>query len=645
MILYHGTQNRELKELRTDFKSGRKGDTAKIYLTDNYEVAFLYATNTLRFYSYDKDNDILWFREVAPDSFKKMYKGHGCYIFKTEIDNPEPVDNHPIGKHIYSYDKNIKLDKKDREYISDCYEKLLQLEKDGKIKLYRWEDRSEEDKEKDKEKFIKQFLPYMKETKEKYPLDYKMLTSFYSELAVDDNNESEDKKIKVAIVGAGASGLMLGGLLTQKGFDVAIFDHNEKAGKKLYISGKGRCNLTNLCSPDEFLKNVVNGEKFVRSAIYNFTSADAVQFFEELGLKTKVERGNRVFPQSDKSSDVIKVLKEKHCKDVKFQFDNRVLSIEKINVEENYGKDNVEKKDSNRKNKIIENNVVENNIEENNIEADDIEKDKFEESKNIFVLTTEKGKQSFDAVVIATGGKSYISTGSDGSGFKFAKSFGHSIVPLVPALCPIKLKNNFIKVLQGVSLKNVTLKTVTNGKKAEYFGEMMFTDIGITGPIVLTASSKINRADDVKLALDFKPALTENQLDTRLLRDFDENKNKEIKTIFRGLLPKVVAEVFAMVVGIDENRKVNSITKEERRKIIEFLKNFPLEFGGLYNLDAGIVTSGGVSLKEVNPKTFESKLVAGLYFIGEVLDVDALTGGFNLQLCWAEAVSCARNFV
>ncbi len=191
MILFHGTQNGELKELRTNFKSGRKGDTAKIYLTDSYEVAFLYAASTLRSYSYDKDNDILWFREVAPDSFKKMYKGHGCYIFKIEINNPEPVDKHPIDKHIYSYDKNIKL--KDKECISDCYEKLLQLEKDGKIKLYRWEDRSEEDKEKDKEKFIKQFLPYMKEYKEKYPQDYEILTSFYSELAVDDKDESEGK--------------------------------------------------------------------------------------------------------------------------------------------------------------------------------------------------------------------------------------------------------------------------------------------------------------------------------------------------------------------------------------------------------------------------------------------------------------------
>ncbi len=400
--------------------------------------------------------------------------------------------------------------------------------------------------------------------------------------------------MRVAVVGAGAAGLMVSGFLANSGHDVFVFDKNEKVGKKLYISGKGRCNLTNLCPPDEFLKNVVRGEKFVKSAIYNFTSQDAVDFFENLGLETKVERGNRVFPKSDKSSDVIKVLKEKHCKNVKFCFNTKIDSISKT-----------------------------------------------EES---FILHFDGKSELFDRVIVATGGKSYRSTGSDGDGFKFAKMFGHKIVECVPALCPIKLKDKFVKALQGVSLKNVTLKCKYGDKKKELFGEMLFTDEGISGPIVLSLSSFINREKDVALALDFKPALDEKQLDLRLLRDFEENKNSEIKTVFRGLLPKAVAEVFEKVVGLDGAQKVNTITKTQRNDIIKFLKNFPLEYGGLYDLDAGIVTSGGVDLKEIDPKTFESKLQKGLYFVGEVLDVDALTGGFNLQLAWAESFMCAKNF-
>lgn len=398
--------------------------------------------------------------------------------------------------------------------------------------------------------------------------------------------------MKVAVIGAGASGLFVAGLLSKQGEDVTVFEKNEKAGKKLYISGKGRCNLTNLCSVEDFLSNVVRGEKFLRGALSNFTSQDCVDFFESLGLRTKVERGNRVFPQSDKSSDVIKVL-QKHCSDVKFEFDFDCKSIEKVG-------------------------------------------DKF--------VVIGNDKREFDRVIIATGGKSYSSTGSTGAGYSFAKKFGHTIVPVVPALCPIKLRDGFVRALQGVSLKNVDLKAIADGKKFSFFGEMLFTDAGISGPIVLSMSSFINRAKDVKMSLDFKPALSESQLDARLIRDFDENRNAEIKTIFRGLLPKSVAEVFAKEVGIDENRKVNSVTKEERAKIVKFLKDFPLEFDGLYPLDTGIVTSGGVDLKEVNPKTFESKLVSGLYFLGEVLDIDALTGGFNLQICWATAYYCAKNW-
>lgn len=270
--------------------------------------------------------------------------------------------------------------------------------------------------------------------------------------------------------------------------------------------------------------------------------------------------------------------------------------------------------------------------------------EKIEKDEKGFVLLYKNGQNFFEKVIVATGGKSYSATGSVGAGCDFARAFGHKIQPFVPALCPIKLKNDFVKNLQGVSLKNVQLDVVADGKRQSYFGEMMFTDCGITGPTVLTASSYINRAQKVLLSLDFKPALTEQQLNARLLRDFEEFKNKELKSVFRGLLPKAVAEVFAKVVGLKEDKKVNSVTKEERAKLTQFLKNFPLSFDGLYDIDAAIVTSGGVDTNEINPKTFESKLQKGIYFIGEVLDVDALTGGFNLQCCWSQAVSCARNF-
>ncbi len=399
---------------------------------------------------------------------------------------------------------------------------------------------------------------------------------------------------KIAVIGGGASGLFVGGLLCQKGFDVTIFDKNEKVGKKLFITGKGRCNLTNLCPVDDFLKNVVRGEKFLRSALYGFSSEDCVAFFEGLGLKTKVERGNRVFPLSDKSSDVIRVLERGHCQGVEFSLCNAVSKV-----------------------------------------------DKTEDDK--FVVSAEDGKHEFDKVIVATGGKSYSSTGSDGDGYKIARSFSHTIEEIKPSLCPIVVKDWFIKNLQGVSLRNVQLNAVADGKRLGQFGEMLFTDKGISGPIVLTMSCLINRAKNVELAIDFKPALGEKQLDQRLLRDFEENKNKDLKTVLKGLLQKSVAEVFAKAIGLDENKKIHDVTKEERQRILLGLKNFKLKYGGLYDLDAGIVTSGGVSLSEVNPKTFESKIVSGLYFLGEVLDVDAFTGGFNLQIAWATAYACAKG--
>ena len=397
--------------------------------------------------------------------------------------------------------------------------------------------------------------------------------------------------MKIVVVGAGAAGLFVSGFLAQNSFDVTVFDGNEKVGKKLFITGKGRCNFTNLCKVEDFLPNIVRGQKFLKGALYNFDSFDCVEFFEKLGLKYKVERGNRVFPESDKSSDVIKVLREVHCKKVKFCLNEKVQSIDK---------------------------------------------------KEDFVVKTEGATYHFDKVIIATGGKSYHSTGSNGDGYAFAKKFGHNVIATKPALCPILLKDKFVADLQGVSLKNVALNVIADGKKISNFGEMLFTDKGISGPIVLSTSSFINRCTKVELSLDFKPALTEKQLDLRLLRDFEENKNKDLKTVLKGLLPKAVADVFAKPFGLDENKKIHDITKAEREKIVQGLKNFKLHYAGLYDIDAGIVTSGGVDISQINPKTFESKLVEGLYFLGEVLDVDALTGGFNLQIAWATAYSCAK---
>lgn len=403
--------------------------------------------------------------------------------------------------------------------------------------------------------------------------------------------------MKVAIIGAGASGLMLAGLLKKQGHDVFVYEKNDRAGKKLAITGKGRCNITNLCDVEDFLKNVVRGEKFLKSALYSFDSQDCVDFFENLGLKTKVERGQRVFPESDKASDIVKILENKHCKDVKFSFSNEVLKIDK-------------------------------------------------NGENNFVVFSRKGENIFDRVVIATGGVSYKGTGSTGDGFRFAKSFGHRVVETRPALCPILIEDKFVSALQGVSLKNVSLNVFVGKKKMSFFGEMLFTDKGISGPIVLTASSYINRfpKSDVRLSLDFKPALSDAQLDARLLRDFENNKNKELKSIMRGLLPKTVAEMFPKICGLDDNKKIHDITKKEREALLFALKNFKLTYGGLYDINAGIITSGGVDISQVDPKTFESKLVDGLYFTGEVLDLDALTGGFNLQIAWSSAFCLAKNF-
>ncbi len=398
--------------------------------------------------------------------------------------------------------------------------------------------------------------------------------------------------MEIAVVGGGASGLMAAGLLSQQNNNVTIFDGNDKCGKKIYITGKGRCNVTNDCDNEQYLANVVNGGKFMRSAINQFGTLDTKDFFESLGIKLKVERGNRVFPASDRASDIIKAL-VMHCNDCDIHLNEKVKFIKKVD--------------------------------------------------DGFILNTNLSSYKFDRVIIATGGMSYPATGSSGDGYKFAKMFNHNVIKPRGALVPIELKDDFCGELAGLSLKNVSLLAEFDGKKKSLFGEMLFTHNGISGPIALSLSSFIAQSNEVKLSIDFKPALSANQLEERLLREFSENLNKNITFIIKGLLPNSLVPIFLAKLAIKGEVKVNSITKQQRLAIINLLKSFPLCFSKLYPVETGIVTGGGVDLKQINPKSMESKLIEGLYFIGEVLDIDCLTGGFNLQTAFSTAYACAMN--
>lgn len=389
------------------------------------------------------------------------------------------------------------------------------------------------------------------------------------------------------VIGAGAAGLMCAYKASLDGARVTVLERNEKAGKKIYITGKGRCNVTNACSVEKFFDNVCSNPKFLYGAIHAFSSKDLMALLNSLGLKLKVERGERVFPESDKASDVTNCL-YKACLNngVIFQFNTTVL-----NTKHN--------------------------------------------GKN-FEVSTDKGLFVDDTLVIAVGGKSYPVTGSKGDGYAFAKSFGHSIIETVAALSAILADNT--KPLAGLSLKNVTATVYENGKKIySEFGEMLFTHQGISGPIILTLSSLINRKDFDRLSfeIDLKPALDDKKLSDRLLRDFAENKNKQICNVLGLLMPKALIEYVLRESKISGDKQVNSITKDERNRLVCAVKHLTFKIQGLYPIDEAIVTAGGVSVKEINPKTMESRLCKGLYFAGEVLDVDCFTGGFNLQTAFS----------
>jgi len=403
--------------------------------------------------------------------------------------------------------------------------------------------------------------------------------------------------MNVVVIGGGASGMMAAVAAAKGGNRVILLEKNEKLGKKIYITGKGRCNVTNACAPQEFLGKVVNGSKFLTGAIYSFPPERTVSFLEENGVPVKVERGRRVFPESDRASDVTKAFE-------------RALRESGVDVILNSAVTSVEK------------------------------------AGDIFSVKTEKESYSADRVIVCAGGLSYPSTGSTGDGYKIAKDFSHTVTPLKPALCGLNIKGDFYKELQGLTLKNVTLKAEVNGKTVyEDLGEMLFTHFGVSGPIVLSLSSVLipyNLAD-VVLSLDLKPALTNEQLDKRILRDFDKYKNKNLSNALVDLLPSALIPAVVKRSGISGEKKVNCITRAEREKLVVSFKAFIMRPYGYRGFDEAIITSGGIDLKEINPKTMESKKCSGLYFCGETLDVDACTGGYNLQIAFATGFAAGNS--
>ena len=397
----------------------------------------------------------------------------------------------------------------------------------------------------------------------------------------------------VIVVGGGAAGMMAAIFAARNGQNVTLLEKNEKLGKKIFITGKGRCNITNASEIEDLFSAVISNPKFLYSGFYSFTNDQVIHFFEELGVATKIERGNRVFPVSDHSSDVIAALAREmqHLK-VKVQLHCEVKELLINNEKEIKG-----------------------------------------------VRLANGTKMTADAVVVATGGISYPSTGSTGDGYRFARNCGHKVTELFPSLVPMEVKEWYAKELQGLSLKNIEIH-ITEGKKKLYdeFGEMLFTHYGVTGPVILSASSIVGKTLEKKelvLHIDLKPALAEEQLDKRLLREFEANHNKQFKNAIDSLLPAKLRPVIIELSGIEEEKKVHEITKEERLNLLRLIKDFHMTLTGLRGYNEAIITKGGISVKEIDPGTMESKLIKNLYFAGEVLDLDAVTGGYNLQIAWS----------
>lgn len=409
---------------------------------------------------------------------------------------------------------------------------------------------------------------------------------------------------KVLIIGGGAAGMMAGVFAARNHHEVHILEKNEKLGKKVFITGKGRCNVANACDTEELFPAVMSNPKFLYSGFYSFGPQDVMNFFGEAGVPLKVERGNRVFPQSDHSSDIIRALERELKKaGAKVHLHTTVKEIVK----------------------------------------------KPEAEKVTGVILEDGTFMEGDAVIVATGGFSYQSTGSTGDGYRFARELGLKVTDISPSLVPLKTKEDYIPKLQGLSLKNTGL-TIKNGKKVLYedFGEMMFTHFGVTGPMILSASAhigaKLAKAENGELCayLDLKPALTKEQLDARILREFETGQNKQFKNVIGVLFPSSLTPVMLELGGIPAEKKIHDISREERQHFVDLVKAFPFTITGMGEFKEAIITKGGVSVKEINPGTMESKKISGLYFAGEVLDLDAVTGGYNLQIAWSTAYLAAQ---
>ena len=400
---------------------------------------------------------------------------------------------------------------------------------------------------------------------------------------------------KIAVIGGGAAGMMAAGTATLYGADVTIFESTDRLGKKLAITGKGRCNVTNNCTRDEFLEAVTKNPRFLYAALSAFSTEDTMAHFESLGVKLKTERGRRVFPESEKAIDIVNAMRSYSA-----------------------GASVIHKKAS-----LIE------------------------KCADGYTVTAGNKQYSFDKVIIATGGKSYPLTGSDGSGYRLAMKLGHSVTELIPSLIPLTSYSPLCRDMQGLSLKNVKISIKDEAERVIYtdFGEMMFAHFGVTGPVILSASAHIRDWDisSLKLCIDLKPALDEVTLDRRLLSDFSRKSNKDLVNALGELLPSKMIEPFIALSGIDGRKKVNSITKEERKILLNTLKCFEIPLDGFRPIEEAIVTSGGVDVKEISPKTMESKICDGLYFAGEVIDVDAYTGGYNLQIAFSTGYLAGKS--
>lgn len=397
------------------------------------------------------------------------------------------------------------------------------------------------------------------------------------------------------MIGGGAAGMLAAGTAAELGKRVVLVEKNERLGKKLYITGKGRCNVTNHCTPEEILQNVPRNSRFLYSSVYGFPPASMMELLEQWGCALKTERGNRVFPESDRSASVIDALRNRLRK-------NHV-TVERANVLELLTEDG-----------------------------------------KICGVRTEKGTISADSVILCTGGCSYPLTGSDGSGYTLAEQLGHTIVEPTGSLVPLEEYGDYCARMQGLALRNVRVRLINQKGKTvfEDFGELLFTHFGLSGPTILSASAHRKKGDVYRIEIDLKPALDEQKLDQRLLRDFEKYQNRDFENALGDLVNRTMIPIIVERSGIPGKTKVNSITREQRRNLLHLMKHFTIEIHRARPVDEAIVTSGGVKVSEINPKTMESKLVEGLYFAGEVMDVDAYTGGFNLQIAWSTGYAAAK---